>query len=176
MNDEDMYLDILKTFAVNNSYDELERLYFKKDYNGYSIVIHGVKSALKNIGASKLSSTAFELEKAALSSNSHIVESYHDAFMKEYKETISEINSKIHPSSAPEQLSGRFDGISESELVFQLKTSLNHMNYSTSLEICQCLLNKEKSLLDKSDLERIYNNILNYDFDEAEKQLEKYDK
>lgn len=174
MNDEEMYKDILRTFASTNSYNELERLYSKKDYKNYSVVIHGVKSALKNIGASTLSMTAFELEKASLNNNIQIINNLHNLFMKQYKAVIDEINLKIKQPAELAHNNSALSRLNLSELISKLKNSLRHMNYSESLEICQWLLDSNMFSLDKSVMEKIYSNIQNYDFDEAEKQLDEY--
>lgn len=60
------YLDALKIFAasIEERADELENLYKSRDYTGYTIKVHALKSMAKSIGASELSELASEMEEA----------------------------------------------------------------------------------------------------------------
>ncbi len=60
------YLDTLKLFAasIKERADELEKLYKQRDYKGYTIKVHALKSMAKSIGASELSELAAEMEEA----------------------------------------------------------------------------------------------------------------
>ncbi|MBQ7497937.1 MAG: Hpt domain-containing protein [Selenomonas sp.] len=60
------YLDALKLFAasIKERADELEKLYKRRDYKGYTIKVHALKSMAKSIGASELSELAAEMEEA----------------------------------------------------------------------------------------------------------------
>ncbi len=60
------YLDALKIFAasIEERADELEKLYKIRDYKGYTVKVHALKSMAKSIGASELSELAAEMEEA----------------------------------------------------------------------------------------------------------------
>ena len=60
------YLNALKIFAasINERADELETLYKNRDYKGYSVKVHALKSMAKSIGAAELSKLAAEMEEA----------------------------------------------------------------------------------------------------------------
>ena len=60
------YLDALKIFAasIEERANELEKLYKNRDYKGYTVKVHALKSMAKSIGASELSELAAEMEEA----------------------------------------------------------------------------------------------------------------
>jgi CheY-like chemotaxis protein len=60
------YLNALKIFAasINERADELETLYKNRDYKGYAVKVHALKSMAKSIGAAELSELAAEMEEA----------------------------------------------------------------------------------------------------------------
>lgn len=61
------YLVVIKQFvrSMKGYLSELMEYNEKKDFEKYAIVVHGIKSSLKNVGAASLSDRAYELEMAS---------------------------------------------------------------------------------------------------------------
>lgn len=87
------YLEILKVFLEYGAEKrrELQKLYEKKDWNGYAIEVHALKSTALGIGAVPLSEMAKTLELAAKQENEHVLGQNHEAAMKEYRHVLTEI-------------------------------------------------------------------------------------
>ena len=64
--DRTAYDNMEKMFAasIEERADELEKLYKSRDYKGYTVKVHALKSMAKSIGASELSELAAEMEEA----------------------------------------------------------------------------------------------------------------
>ena len=95
LNDEEIYLELLKAYVVNNRINELENTYSNKDWNNYIIAIHTVKSNTKTIGGIELSDRAKELEYAAKSGNYEIINEKHRDVFNDYKKLIELIKEII---------------------------------------------------------------------------------
>lgn len=89
----DSYLEILKIFLEYGAEKrrELQKLYDKKDWPGYAIEIHALKSTALGIGAVALSEMAKTLELAAKQENESILTQNHESAMKEYRHVLTEI-------------------------------------------------------------------------------------
>lgn len=87
------YLEILKIFLEYGAEKrrELQKLYDKKDWPGYAIEIHALKSTALGIGAVALSEMAKTLELAAKQENESILTQNHESAMKEYRHVLTEI-------------------------------------------------------------------------------------
>lgn len=95
---KEMYAAIIKMFcnSYNLKYDELERFFKGKDWNNYTISIHGLKSNALNIGAEKLAKRCLELETAGkkirtgeeVAEQTEYIENNHQMTMQLYIETI----------------------------------------------------------------------------------------
>ncbi|MDR0301857.1 MAG: response regulator [Treponema sp.] len=70
------------------------------DVKTYTTAVHGIKSALANIGETKLSEAAFELEKAGRTHNMDIAAEKTPAFVKKLKSLIERLNQEETISAA----------------------------------------------------------------------------
>ena len=95
MNEESVYLDILKEYATE--YEDrsrsIEEYYAKKDWENYSVYVHSLKSTSKTIGASELSAMAADLEKASSDKDEAAVNASHKKAMKLYSELAAIIKN-----------------------------------------------------------------------------------
>ena len=89
------------TFArdANNSLTVLDELnkkgpYREEDMRTYIIHVHGMKSALANIGAMDLSAVAMKLETSARDGNMEVVLSETSAFLDLLRSLVEELTSK----------------------------------------------------------------------------------
>lgn len=91
--DEDLYLEILKDYAENNSLDNLKTTYETQNWKDYCTYAHGVKSASLTIGATKLSEDAKAMEFAVKEDRLDYIPANFDAFIARYQELIDYINA-----------------------------------------------------------------------------------
>ena len=93
--EEEFYLETLGDYVNENRVKELEEFYEKQDWKNYQVVIHAVKSTSLMIGANELSAHAKELEFAIKDDNPSIVLEKHESVLKEYKDTIANIQTVL---------------------------------------------------------------------------------
>lgn len=75
---KDYYLIIRKKAAVIRQYEQQE------DFKNYTIEVHALKSASKQIGALKLSALAADMEKAGNEKNAALIHQYTDSLLEQY--------------------------------------------------------------------------------------------
>lgn len=88
--DEEIYLEVLDA-ALEEGKEKIpliRKLYDDKDYKRYCIEVHGLKNAMKSIGANHLSETAKTQEFAVKEDNLSLVDEGIDALLKEYQEVV----------------------------------------------------------------------------------------
>ena len=86
----DLLCDILTSTANSDSRRKLDTAFSSRDWRNYTIYVHGLKGALRNVGAEKLGEQAYELEIAGkkqdeafiLANNKAFTDSF-DSFAKE---------------------------------------------------------------------------------------------
>ena len=83
---EDAFRSVLRIFydSIPDKTAELEELYTAKDWQGYTIKIHALKSSAKLIGAMELSEAAQRLETAGKEGNFEYIEANYGHFMEDY--------------------------------------------------------------------------------------------
>lgn len=88
--DEEIYLEVLDA-ALEEGKEKIpliRKLYDDKDYERYCIEVHGLKNAMKSIGANHLSEAAKTQEFAVKEDNLSLVDEGIDALLKEYQEVV----------------------------------------------------------------------------------------
>ncbi len=88
--DEEIYLEVLDA-ALEEGKEKIpliRKLYDDKDYKRYCIEVHGLKNAMKSIGANHLSEAAKAQEFAVKEDNLSLVDEGIDALLKEYQEVV----------------------------------------------------------------------------------------
>ena len=90
---KESYLEILQYYckAEESTEQKLEQAYAGRDWESYTIVVHGIKSAMQSIGASGLSEEARKLETAGRTGNTDYIPAHHEAFMANYKKLFSKL-------------------------------------------------------------------------------------
>lgn len=89
--DKDIYMDVLET-ALEEGGRKLpimEESLAEKDYERYHVEVHGLKNAMKAIGAMELSELAFSQEKAAKEKNEELIIAGSGDLLQKYREVIS---------------------------------------------------------------------------------------
>ena len=70
--------------AGKNIEEQLIQLFEVQDWKNYTIAVHGIKSAMRSIGAITLSDLAKDLEMAGKNSDINYILEHHGEMMKVY--------------------------------------------------------------------------------------------
>ena len=91
--DEEIYLTVLRSFAVNTPavLDRLRNV-TAETLPDYAIAIHGIKGTSVNIGAQEIQKTAARLETMAMAGDLAGVKLMNDAFLKRADALLAGIN------------------------------------------------------------------------------------
>lgn len=92
--DEEIYLEVLDA-ALEEGREKLPLIrecYERKDYERYCIEMHGLKNAMKSIGAGKLSEAAREQEMAVKEEQLSVVEEKAEDVLAQYRNVIEALD------------------------------------------------------------------------------------
>lgn len=83
---EKLLWDVLKDYyrAISKKADKIRRFEQKEDWKNYTIEVHALKSASKQIGATELSSLAADMEKAGNEKNAALIHQYTGSMLNQY--------------------------------------------------------------------------------------------
>ncbi len=88
--DEEIYVEVLEA-ALEEGKEKLPLLkdcYERKDFERYGIEMHGLKNAMKSIGAIKLSEAAKEQEFAVKENNLQLVDEKVEDVLAQYQDVV----------------------------------------------------------------------------------------
>lgn len=85
---EDFLKEIISMYAADDKRAEIQRAYDEKDWDGYRILIHTVKSTSRTIGAMELGDEAQELEKAVKELDVDMICKMHESVMASYSAVL----------------------------------------------------------------------------------------
>ncbi len=88
--DEELYAEVLDA-ALEEGKEKIpliRQLYEEKDYDRYCVEVHGLKNAMKSIGANHLSEAARVQEFAVKDNNLVLVDEGVDALLTEYQDVV----------------------------------------------------------------------------------------
>ena len=91
----------------NNTAALARESFEKQDWKNYTIAVHGLKSALFSIGATKISEMAKALEMAGKENRISYIEDHHHELMAEYESLFARMrmNKTIWPKGQEEEVS-----------------------------------------------------------------------
>ena len=90
-NNEEFYLEILKTYIESDKTEILKQCYTEQNWKQYCVYVHALKSTSLDIGANELSEHAKEMESKIKEENMDFVYQQHEALLNEYKEILRKI-------------------------------------------------------------------------------------
>lgn len=95
--DEDLYVEVLEAALEegNEKIPLIRKLYDEKAYDRYCIEVHGLKNAMKSIGANHLSEAAKAQEFAVKDNNLALVDEGVDALLAEYQDVVDALEELI---------------------------------------------------------------------------------
>ena len=85
--DEKSYRSLLKIFyeTIDEQYAQIDGFYEAKDYDNYTIKVHGLKSTARIIGATDFGEEAQKLEDAGKKEDVDYINEHHRGFMEKYR-------------------------------------------------------------------------------------------
>ncbi len=148
--------------ALNNAYDS-------EDWADYTIKIHSLKSASRQIGAMELGDKAERMEKAGHLNDIDVIKDMHSEFMEEYGNLLSKL-TKYFPDvadNAPEDSARFIDSAVLSELANKLRMACDELDMDGMEEVKE-RMQKYSYPEDKRDtVKELYKAIDNIDADKC---------
>lgn len=177
-NNQRIYLGILKTFANSDSLEKAEAYFNTNDFENYTILVHGIKSAAANIGAAELSEEARMLEMAGKNKNYEYIRRNHQAFISNYSSILEEIRGVFEKIRAIDSKKPRYvSNISPDELKEKLKTLITAAENMDATSAGRLMSELQNAAYENKDAERAvlsaFEDIEAFDFDEAADKLGK---
>ncbi len=111
----EQYIKILQGFCKDyeTSRAQLKEFFENKDWTDYTIAVHGIKSAMKSIGAVHISELARRLEAAGRENRLDYIFENHNELMSEYARLYSQLKKKDCILSQLEQDDDKHDNNEE---------------------------------------------------------------
>jgi len=169
---EAFYRRVLELY-IKDALERLPRLQTvpeKDALNTYITQVHSLKSASASIGAAELSAEAAALEAAGKSENMAFIKDNLRAFTEHLTQMTENIRAALKPAQSPVPDSRL--PIPDSRLLIDLQTALKSQN---AVEIDRLLNELNQKQLDsktKKTLEKISDDVLMTEFDDAMKNIE----
>ena len=153
--------------------DEISQsgVYGDEDMRSYVILVHGMKSALKNIGKAELSAAALRLETLGREGNIETVSAETPAFLSTLRELISELTPKEEPEIAE---ASDDDSAFLREQLLAVKAACEEFDESAADKIITGLREKPWPRHIKEMLASVSEHLLHSDFDEAAGVIERF--
>ena len=139
------YLKILGVFYKDSSQKlaELDEFYAAKNTPLYTTYIHGLKSALGNIGAEKLAKDSEGLEFAGNASDWNYIAAHHTEYTAEFKILLANIDSVLAGAATPGG-----PAVDKNKLVLalgNLRQSLDNMDFGGMKQASDALMEYEEA-------------------------------
>lgn len=92
---EETYQEVLKDYAIRGEHNwiKIEELYQAQDWKNYTVEVHGIKSAMKTIGAMETSAEAKALETAGKAEDISYIKTHHEQMMEHFVRDIQSIQN-----------------------------------------------------------------------------------
>ena len=162
-NGKDAYYKILMGYCLEGEKTEkqLEECYQKQDWKNYTIAVHGLKSAMRSIGALKISEIAKLLEMAGKNEDVDYILEHHNQLMVEYKYLFTRLQVHVFEDKQEEK-----QNIQSEEIVVQEKTVKKETKVISDLEFENKLNEMENAVfaLDGEALRKMAEELKTYSF------------
>lgn len=158
-NGKEAYMKVLRGYCEEyaESGIQAQKLFDIQDWKNYTIEVHGIKGAMKSIGADELSDKAKMLEFAGKEGRIEYILEYHDDMIREYEELFSGLcNNKWICPEGMEALRSRRENHED----------LEHMPVLEEDEFSLILENMENAMysLDKEAVLEEIHQLQNYQY------------
>ena len=145
-NGKEYYVKILQNFCkgAGDSSELAERLFREQDWTNYTIAVHGIKGAMRSIGANKVSELAKELEFAGREGRIAFITGHHARMIEEYRKLLEGLRSEkwLCPEdtgaavdSGPDAALEELDGAAFEQKIEQMENAVYSLDEETFLAI-----------------------------------------
>ena len=100
MDSKEFTIQMLTTFADGGKAEKIQEKFSARDWKGYQILVHALKSTAMSIGAENLSGQAKILEQAAKNKDAEKILAGHDELMAAYEKVRTEIEKYLSGASS----------------------------------------------------------------------------
>jgi CheY-like chemotaxis protein len=165
--------DLEKFFLIDAGYavNKLDEAYAKindpggKDIETYKITVHGIKSALANIGEAELSETAHRLEQAAAEKNIELMAQETPAFINALKSLIEKLDAVKDLSDA--QITGEDESYLR-EKMLEIEAACRVLDKKAAAAVMNDLKQKDWPRRINDKIDELSVHLLHSDFEKAE--------
>jgi len=174
---EDIYISILMTFSKNLPV-QINRLHTMAEnghWRDFTIEVHGMKSALANIGARDLSMTARNLELASQEGNISYVGEHLDDFLHHLQILDKKLEKFLFPSGAESHEKKPAHPLGAAylqESLVRVQELLRNLENDASMEVLTGLSAYTFGSQADLFLKKLLNAVDMFDYDEADRLLE----
>lgn len=92
---EELYVECLKEFCGNGKKDVIRQLFTTEDWEGYTVQVHGLKSASRTLGFEHLGELAEKMEFAAKGQETSYIRDNYEEFKVEYERVLKAIEDSL---------------------------------------------------------------------------------
>lgn len=174
---EKLFWAVLKDYyqAIPRKAKLIKELEEKEDWKAYTIEVHALKSASKQIGATELSEKALLMEKAGNERNSQLIHSRTDDMLKQYLGYIDILkayfpeekkNTGTTKEISPIELKIFFEGI---------RSAMDDLDMDTALDILNTMAERSYKEDEEAFFEMLGEAVSEYDVDRCEEVIEKWE-
>jgi len=164
--------DASKSIAVLEKLFETGDLNKEDDMRTYIIYMHGVKSALANIGRMDLSATALKLEQTGRNSNVDEIYAETPAFLDALRDCVEQLKPKEEQSAEATDEDKQY----LKEKLLMIKAACEEFDEKSANEVLTELKQKAWSQQTMELLTSISEKLLHSDFDEIKDEIDKFTK
>lgn len=136
----DLLTDILLSTANSPSRKKLDSAFAAKDWLNYTIYVHGLKGALRNIGAENLGLKAYDLETAGKNGDEKFILSHNEEFVTEFDRFAAKITELAEQYSNKNRTTGDLSELLPE--IGKISAAAEDMDYSLCSEILSALSKK----------------------------------
>jgi len=163
--------DALKTVSILKGIIEKNGPYEENDLQMYVIYMHGIKTALANMGKTDLCSAALRLEQSAKDRNADIIRSETNMFLDLLQTCVDDLAIKMKTAEGESLLE---DKAFFKENLLVIKTACENCDEQTADKIIEKLMKKNWSASENRLLGNIFADFLHSNFDEIVKIVDDY--
>ena len=152
----------------------LQELWEERDYEGYGIEVHALKSASANVGAMRVSSRAKEQEKAVNRGDLTFVDSHASKLLAEYEEQLGHIQDYLEKNRKEESINVIKKTIEKAELLQEMESALDSLEDFQAKECAhkiEGLLECQLETDTEAALEKVKEQLKLYEDEAAEQML-----
>lgn len=160
-NGKEAYYKILQGYCEEGEKNEemLEELYQKQDWKNYTIAVHGLKSAMRSIGAVDVSELARLLEKAGKEQDSTYIAEHHNELMVAYKYLFTKLKVNVFREILKKDLENEEERITETAEMTKNRKEISREELEqilNDMENAVYLLEEESLLKMSAELKNCY--------------------